>query len=73
VEKLAEAMREVLAMPAEQLDAMGWVGAGWVAERHDAAIEAEKLVALLAEQCHQSSTRADHVAVPEMAKEIRRC
>ncbi|MCY2954765.1 MAG: glycosyltransferase family 4 protein [Planctomycetota bacterium] len=73
VEELAAAMREVLEAPAEKLDAMGWVGAGWVAERHDATIEAEKLVWLLAEQRHQSSTRADHVAVPEIAKEIRRC
>ena len=48
VEKLAEAMREVLEVPAEKLDEMGSVGAGWVVERHDAAAEAAKLAGLFA-------------------------
>ena len=39
-------MREVLTLPAEKLADMGGVGAARVAERHDAAKEAEKLAAL---------------------------
>jgi colanic acid/amylovoran biosynthesis glycosyltransferase len=43
VEALAQAMREALASPPEELGRMGREGARRVAERHDARIEARKL------------------------------
>ncbi|MEA2736583.1 MAG: colanic acid/amylovoran biosynthesis glycosyltransferase, partial [Humisphaera sp.] len=43
---LTAAMREVLTSPVERLAEMGGVGAARVAERHDAAKEAEKLAAM---------------------------
>jgi colanic acid/amylovoran biosynthesis glycosyltransferase len=46
VDALAEAMREALTTPVEQLRRMGREGARRVAERHDARIEARKLAAL---------------------------
>ncbi|AMV40922.1 glycosyltransferase [Planctomyces sp. SH-PL62] len=44
---LADAMREVLDAPVEQLDAMGRRGAARAAERHDAIVEAGKIVGLI--------------------------
>jgi colanic acid/amylovoran biosynthesis glycosyltransferase len=46
VESLATAIREALEAPVERLERMGRAGALRVAERHDAAAEAEKLVML---------------------------
>jgi glycosyltransferase involved in cell wall biosynthesis len=46
VEALAEALRAVLELPVERLEAMGRAGAARVAERHDARIEAAKLADL---------------------------
>jgi glycosyltransferase involved in cell wall biosynthesis len=43
---LTAALRDVLTLPVERLADMGGVGAARVAERHDAAKEAEKLAAL---------------------------
>lgn len=45
-EALANAMQTALAAPREQLEKMGKAGAQRVAERHDAATEARKLVSL---------------------------
>jgi glycosyltransferase involved in cell wall biosynthesis len=46
VEALAAAIREALDAPVERLERMGRAGALRVAERHDAAVEAAKLVTL---------------------------
>src|SRR5262249_62080223 len=43
VAALAEALKEALRTPAEQLERMGKAGAGRVAAQHDAATEAAKL------------------------------
>jgi colanic acid/amylovoran biosynthesis glycosyltransferase len=48
VPPLVEAMAEALAADPAELEAMGRAGAAWVAERHDAAVEARKLAALIA-------------------------
>lgn len=48
IERLVDAMREVLAAPVERLEAMGRRGAARVAERHNITMEAAKLAALLA-------------------------
>lgn len=45
---LADAMREALGAPAEDLERMGREGARRVAERHDARVEAAKLASLFA-------------------------
>jgi glycosyltransferase involved in cell wall biosynthesis len=47
VEALTAAMRAALQLPVEQLEQMGKAGAERVAQRHDATVEASKLVALL--------------------------
>lgn len=49
VDALAAAIREALDAPVETLDAMGRRGAARAAERHDAAVEAGKLVDLVRE------------------------
>jgi glycosyltransferase involved in cell wall biosynthesis len=46
VEALAVAMRAVLEAPLEQLEEMGKAGAERVAQQHNVALEAKKLVAL---------------------------
>lgn len=48
VEDLVGALREALAASASQLEQMGRAGAVRVAERHDAAAEADKLAAIIA-------------------------
>jgi colanic acid/amylovoran biosynthesis glycosyltransferase len=48
VDALAQAMREALSSPVEELGRMGREGARRVAEQHDARIEARKLSALFA-------------------------
>lgn len=47
IEDLVDAMRELLAMPADRLSAMGRAGAASVRERHDQTTEARKLQALI--------------------------
>jgi len=49
VEALTVALREVLAASPADLEAMGRRGAARVAERHDVAIEADKLLAMIRE------------------------
>jgi glycosyltransferase involved in cell wall biosynthesis len=46
VEALTQAMRAALQLPVEKLEQMGKLGADRVAQQHDAAIEASKLVML---------------------------
>jgi colanic acid/amylovoran biosynthesis glycosyltransferase len=46
VEALTQAMRAALQLPVEKLEQMGKLGADRVAQQHDAAIEANKLVVL---------------------------
>jgi colanic acid/amylovoran biosynthesis glycosyltransferase len=64
VEALADAMREALAAPVEDLERMGREGGRRVAERHDASIEARKLAALFA----TSPPLGSAVAAPDLAR-----
>nr|WP_250122772.1 glycosyltransferase [Chroococcidiopsis sp. CCMEE 29] len=58
VEALTAAMRAALQLPVEQLEQMGRAGAEQIAQRHDAAVEASKLVALFQSSVENSQNQA---------------
>lgn len=58
VEALTAAMRAALQLPVEEVEQMGRAGAQRVAQRHDAAIEAGKLVALFRSSIEKSQNQA---------------
>jgi colanic acid/amylovoran biosynthesis glycosyltransferase len=66
VDALADAMREALAAPVEELERMGREGARRVAERHDTLAETRKLAALIA----ASSQGSPAAPSPEMATSV---
>lgn len=59
VDALATAMREALHTPAARLEAMGRNGSALAAERHDARVEAGKLVALIRESLGREPRSTD--------------
>lgn len=69
VEALTTAMRTALQLPVEKLEQMGIAGAERVAQRHNAAVEAGKLVTLFRSSIEQSQNRAIEVppGVPTLA------
>ena len=69
VEALAQAMREALSSPVEELARMGREGARRVAERHDSRIEARKLAALFAGG--PSPSPAGSPTEPEISGSVR--
>jgi len=58
VEALTAAMRAALQLPVEQLEQMGRAGARRVAQRHDATVEASKLVVLFRSSVENSQNQA---------------
>lgn len=64
-EALATAMRSALDLPIHQLEQMGRAGAARVAEQHNAAIEARKLLALF--QTSVEASQAPVIAEPSSA------
>lgn len=59
VDALTDALREVLAAPTTELEAMGRRGAARAAERHDAATEAGKLLAMVRESLGREPRSAE--------------
>jgi glycosyltransferase involved in cell wall biosynthesis len=57
VEALTAAMRSALQLPEEQLEHMGRVGAGRVAQHHNAALEAKKLAVLFQSRLEESQNQ----------------
>jgi colanic acid/amylovoran biosynthesis glycosyltransferase len=57
VEALTAAMRTALQLPEEQLEQMGRVGAGRVAQHHNAALEAKKLAVLFQSRLEESQNQ----------------